>query len=166
MAELEADADHLFQLIQCDPKYEGLLQTLTHEVAMHAVADALNLLYSAPGPKGVGGQLDLTPEGCMVVSLLQQLLVRLFMKRTIQLMTTEAVILYRNKIPYSYLNHYLSFQDHFSLKDLITSYHAAYNATRMYVCVCVCVCVCVIAWRDNDTCQDGDEGIGLRLCKE
>ena len=129
--ELEEDAAHLFQLIQCDPKYEGLLQTMSHDVAMQAVADALNLLYNAPGPLGKGGQLDLTPEGCLVVSLLQQLLVRLLMKRVMQLMTTEAVILYRNKIPYSYLNHYLSFQAHFSLKDLISSYHAAYSATKL-----------------------------------
>jgi len=131
MTELEADADHLFQLIQHDPKYDGLLRNLTHDDAMHAVADALNLLYNAPGPQEDGGQLDLTPEGCMVVSLLQQLLVRLLMKRMMQLMTTESVILYRNKIPHSYLNHYLTFQAHFSLKDLVSLYHGAFSATQM-----------------------------------
>lgn len=131
MAELVEDAEHIFHLIMCDPKFEGLLQTLAHDEAMQAVADALNLLYFAPGPNEEGGQLDLTPEGCLAVSLLQQLLVRLLMKRVMQLMTTEAVILNRNKIPHSYLHHYLSCQAHFSLQEVISDYHGAYSATML-----------------------------------
>ena len=131
MDELRMDTAHIFNLIMCDPKYEGLLQTLTHHDAMQAVTEALNLLHVAPGPHEEGGQLDLTPEGCMVVSLLQQLLVRLLTKRMMNLMTTEAVILNRNKVPYSYLEHYLSNQAHFSLKEAITNYHNALKATIM-----------------------------------
>ena len=131
MTELAADAVHIFHLIVCDPKFEGLLQTMLHEEAMQAVADALNLLYAAPAPHEEGGQLDLTPEGCLAVSVLQQLLVCLLTKRVMQLMTTEAVILNRNKIPHSYLNHYLNCQAHFSLKEAVSNYHGAYNATMM-----------------------------------
>jgi hypothetical protein len=123
------DTAHVFNLIVCDPKFEGVLQNLTHQDAMQAVTEAFNLLYSAPGPQEEGGQLDLTPEGCMVVSLLQQVLVRLLTKRLMNLMTTEAVILNRNKIPYSYLENYLSNQTHFSLKEVIANYHTALMAT-------------------------------------
>lgn len=123
------DTAHVFNLIVCDPKFEGLLQNLTHQEAMQAVAEAFNLLHSAPAPQEEGGQLDLTPEGCMVVSLLQQILVRLLTKKLMNLMTTEAIILNRNKIPYSYLDNYLSNQAHFSLKEAITNYHTALKAT-------------------------------------
>ena len=98
---------------------------------MQAVTEAFNLLHSAPGHQGEGGQLDLTPEGCLVVSLLQQVLVRLLTKRLMNLMTTEAVVLNRNKIPYTYLEHYLSNQAHFSLKEAIKNYHGAFKATIM-----------------------------------
>ena len=123
--ELHNDAVHVFSLMHYDPKYEGLLKTLTRQNAMRAVMEAFNLLYSAPAPQDEGGQNDLTLEGCMVVSILQLLLVRLFTKRLMQLMTTEAIILNRKKIPFSYLANYISNQAHFSLKDLITQYHKA-----------------------------------------
>ena len=129
MAEIKEDADHLFKLIEEDSKYEGLLQILTHEAANQAVAEAFNLLYTAPGPLKGKEKLDLRTEGCLVVSLLQQFLVRYLVKRVMQLMTTEAIILYRNSIPKSYLSHYLNSQAHFSLKDLIGNYHKAYNTT-------------------------------------
>ena len=127
--ELRMDTQHVFSLIVCDPEFEGLLKTLTHQEAMNAVVEAINLLYTAPGPQEEGGQLDLTPEGCMVVSFLQQVLIRLLTKRLMQLMTTEAIILHRNKIPFSYLGNYLGNQAHFSLKEAVTNYHAALKAT-------------------------------------
>lgn len=117
------DAEHIINLIASDPKYLSLLQNLTHLKAIQAVTEAFNLLYSAPGPNEKGTHLDLTPEGCMVVSLLQQLLVRLLTKKLMNLMTTEAVILNRNKIPYSYMEIYLSCHSHFSLKEAISNLH-------------------------------------------
>jgi len=60
-----------------------------------------------------------------VVALLQQWLVRYLCKRLMQLMTSEAFILYRNTLPSSYLKNYLSFQAHFSLQKLILNYHRA-----------------------------------------
>ena len=69
------------------------------------------------------GITQLSPEGCLVVALFQQWLIRYLCKRLMQLMTSEAFILYRNVIPSSYLENYLSFQAHFSLKDLILKYY-------------------------------------------
>ena len=56
--------------------------------------------------------------------LLQQWLVRHLTKRTMQLMTPEALTKYRKKIPTSYLENYLTHQAHFSLNRLIIKYHS------------------------------------------
>ena len=57
------------------------------------------------------------------MTLLQQWLVRYLCKRLMQLMTSEAFILYRNVLPSSYLENYISFQAHFSLQKLILKYY-------------------------------------------
>lgn len=131
--ELEWDADHISSLVECDPKFAGVLKSLTHQDVVEAVAETFNLLHSAHGPQDEGGELDLTPEGCLVVAILQQMLVRLLAKRLMNLITAEAVILNRNKIPSIYLWHYLGSQTHFSLKDTIRKYHGALKATISYV---------------------------------
>ena len=127
----------MFGLIESDPKFKGLLKTMTHEEAVQAVAEAFNTLHTAPGPKRQGKQLDLTPEGSLVVSLVQQLLIRLLTKRLINLMPAEAVVLNRKKIPYSYLKNYLRNQAHFSLKKTIEGYSKALNATYRYQHYCM-----------------------------
>ena len=68
-----------------------------------------------------------------MVALLQQWLVRHFCKRLMQLMTSEAFILYQKTLPSSYLENYISFQAHFSLKELILKYHRALECRRGYV---------------------------------
>ena len=127
--ELERDVDHVCNLIMCDSKFEGTLKNMKRRDIAGAVSEAFNLLFSAPGP-GVD-RLDITPDACMVIAILQQLLIRLLTKRLMNLMTAEAIILNRNKIPYSYLGHYLSNQAHFSLKDTIKNYHTALAATSL-----------------------------------
>ncbi len=141
MLELKMDASHVISLIKHDAKFEGLLQKLKHQEAIEAVADAFNLLHSAPGPEEKGGQVDLTPDGCMVVALLQQLLIRLLTKRLMNLMSAEAIILNRNKIPLSYLENYLSNQTHFSLKKTISSCFETLNATIRYVSDVLTSCI-------------------------
>lgn len=123
------DSEHVFHLIKCDAKFEGLLKNFTHQDAALAVIEAFNLLHTAPGPKKDGRYLDLTPDGCMVVSLIQQLLIRLLTRRLMNLMSAEAIVLNRNKIPYSYLKNYLRDQAHFSLKKTVRGYHVALTET-------------------------------------
>ena len=120
--ELEMDTAHIFDLIQSDPKYENHVENLNHEKAEVGIM-ALNFLHSDWPPKKDGWMSYLTLHGCMIVSVLQQLLVMLLTKRLMNLMTAEAVILYHQKIPHFYLKNYLSFQIHFSLKDSIANYH-------------------------------------------
>ena len=65
-----------------------------------------------------------------MVALLQQWLVRHLCKRLMQLMTSEAFILYQNTLPSSYLKNYISFQAHFSLQELIIKYHQSLEYGR------------------------------------
>ena len=75
-------------------------------------------------------RLDLSPEGCLVVALLQQWLVRHLCKRLMQLMTSEAFTLHRNTLPSSYLENYISFHTHFSLQELIIKHHQSLEYGR------------------------------------
>ena len=128
MSELELDAEQLFSIVTNDPVFEGQMEGLDNSLAARAVVDAINTLISASKPED-GKQFDLSPEGCMVISLLQQWFVRYFCKKLMQLMTSEALILNRNKIPFSYLVNYLSYQNHFSFKELIERYYDTLDAT-------------------------------------
>ena len=116
------DSAYLLDIAACDTEFNGLLENIKVREAGEAVAEAFNSLHS---DAHLQGQLYLTPMGCLVVSLLQQLLVRLLIKRLMNLMTAEAVILHRNKIPHSYLRNYLNCQAHFGLNEVIKKYHNA-----------------------------------------
>ncbi len=128
--EMEIDAERVFSIIGSDSKFEGILDNLTQQDAHYAVVEAFNVLLTANEPSFKSQELTTLSSGaCMVVSLLQQLLVRLFTKRLMLLMTTEAVILNRNKIPSTYMENYLCYQAHFSLKKNITNCHSALKNT-------------------------------------
>ena len=77
-------------------------------------------------------------QGCLVVLLLQQWLVRHLTKRMMQLMTSEAFIEHRSKIPSSYLENYLAYQAHFSLTHLIEIYHKGLASKWSVLCMHTC----------------------------
>lgn len=121
------DSNHVFNLAKYD--FNDVIRDLTHRDAKQAVIDAFKFLYTSHGPDKEGWQAYLSKKGYMVVFLLQHLLVRLFTKRLMNLMTTEALIMNCSKIPSSYLENYLENQSHFSLKETISSYHSTLKAT-------------------------------------
>lgn len=130
--ELCLDTLHVFALIERDPEFAGLVPTLRdqHSVVAEAIVEAMKVLHTAPGPKDYNQQIEeLSPNGCLVVSLLEQWLIRYFCKRLMQLMTSEAIILHRKKLRSSYIANYLKFQTHFSLKDLIKNHHELLEAS-------------------------------------
>lgn len=116
----EMDTLHVFDLV----KYDAILESLTHQEAAKAVTEAFNLLHSVRRPE----EKRLTQTGCIVVSIIQQLLIRLFTKRLMNLMSAEALVINRSKIPCSYINNYLTCQAHFSLKDAIEHFHTILEA--------------------------------------
>ena len=110
----------MHKLLAHDPKFEDLQNMSCHEV-MQAVTEAFNGLHQSPSHV----RARLTPSGCMVVSLLQQVLVRLLITKLMNIMTTEAVIIHRSKIPPYYLENYFGSQAHFNLREVISNYHTS-----------------------------------------
>ena len=120
LEELKLDAQHVSSYVCADPEFKGLLQTLTPQRARLAVAEAMQKLHNAPPPQGNNPNVGLSPEGCAMVAMAVQWLVRHLCKRLMQLMTPEALIIHRMGISSSYLVNYLRYQSHFSLKTLIS----------------------------------------------
>ena len=118
MEELEYDADYLLQLVQSsNSKLEGIMQTELKDIetTRKAVHSALESLHK----DHIDFTQPLPPVTQLVQSLLVQWLVRHFCKGLMQLMTPEALVLHENQIPATYIHNYLTYQKHFSLKDLI-----------------------------------------------
>ena len=118
--ELKLDAQHVSSYVCADPEFKGLLQTLTPQRAGLAVAEAMQKLHDAPPPQGNNPNVGLSPEGCAMVAMAVQWLVRYLCKRLMQLMTPEALTIHRMGISSSYLVNYLRHQSHFSLKKLVS----------------------------------------------
>ena len=87
---------------------------------IQSVIEAFNFLFSS---QEEGRKFDLTPQGIFVVAVVQQILICCLMKFVLQLMTAEAIVLKKKKIPSFYMKYYLHNQAHFSLKDVVTDYH-------------------------------------------
>ena len=115
--EMKHDAECLFRLVlSSNPNFVGVMNTEVQNVetakaAIHSALDALQRDHI--------DFMELSPVTQFIWSLLVQWLVRHFCKQLIQLMTPEALVLHAKQIPASYIQCYLSYQKHFSLKDLI-----------------------------------------------
>lgn len=101
------------------------MQELTHSGARSAVIEAFDFLYTSCGPNEEGWHAYLGTRGYLVIFFLQHLLVRLLAKKMMNVMTTEALILNCDKIPFTYLENYLESQSHFCFKSVITNYYTA-----------------------------------------
>ena len=104
-------------LLKSDSKFEGVMKTELKDMktARQALLFALDTLQS----KHIDFTEELPPLIQLAWSLLVQMLVRHVCKGLMQLMTPEALILHEHQIPASYIRNYLTFQKHFSLKDLV-----------------------------------------------
>lgn len=130
------DAQHIFPLLKKDASFEAAFDMLSVESANEAVNEALGLLHSAPDPKDEGiVPQEMSQEACLVVSVLQQWLVRHLCKSLMQLMTPEALCLHRKKIPASLIDNYLTNQQHFSLKRLLDYHLGALQSSDRYMIV-------------------------------
>ena len=116
--EMKHDAECLFRLVlSSNPNFEGAMKTEvkdmeTAKAAIHSALEALQRDH-------IDFTEALSPVTQLIWSLLVQWLVRHICKQLILLMTPEALVLHEKQIPASYIKHYLSYQKHFSLKDLI-----------------------------------------------
>ena len=118
---MKCDAEHLFHLVlRSNPDFKGVMKREMKDPvsARVVILSALDTLQR--------GHVDSTyaayavaPATQLIRSLLVQWLVRHFCKALMQLMTPEALVLHEHQLPASYIYNYLTYQKHFSLKDLI-----------------------------------------------
>ena len=85
-----------------------------------AIDEALSILHDENQAQNEAGAIPISLDASIVVCVFQQWVIRYFCKTLMQLMTPEALIHHRKMIPSSYLENYLKYQNHFSLRDVIT----------------------------------------------
>lgn len=117
--ELKHDAHYISHFVQADPEFHGLLAKIGPQEVASAVAEAVQKLHEARAPQGNNITINVSPEACMMVEIAIQWLIMHLCKRLVQLMTPEALVIHRNKISSSYVNSYVDFQSHFSLKSWV-----------------------------------------------
>ena len=72
-------------------------------------------------------------DACMVISLVFHWLVMTLCKRLMQLMIAEALPIIKDSIPTYYIEHYLNFQNHFSLKKIVSKHLKDSDLNKRYV---------------------------------
>lgn len=120
--ELTADAEHTFSVVCQDPNFKDIIPSLLPKNVSPLVDEVLHILYHDPTAHKNNPPLMVHTDSCMVISLLLQWLSSYMIRRLLQLMTPEALIVNIKQIPVPYREMYLRFQEHFSIKELINNH--------------------------------------------
>jgi len=126
--QLALDVKNIFELVKSDHEMKCYCKKLNQEEIQRAVYEALHKLYD---PNCLAQEEDITDVSLgasVVICILQQWFIRYLCRSVMKLMTPEALIYHRMKIPSSYLEDYLIHQHHFNLKDLISSHIKLLNS--------------------------------------
>ena len=116
---MELDAKSLFGLICSNTEFNDYVKTLADNSALCARDDALYILnytQQSDNPTASVG-------ACLIISLMMQWMVRYLCRTLMQVMTPEALVVFDENIPFTYLTHYLKQQEHFDLKKLIEKHY-------------------------------------------
>ena len=114
------DADSISKLLsQVDALKELKGRDCAHEDIAYATEQAFKLLNST----------DYKPDGFLIIEIIEQILIRYIVKKIMQLMTPEGIVINNEIIPQSYIINYLKFQTHFSLKDTIFKHYLKYKSS-------------------------------------
>ena len=122
--EMQLDAREVMELILRDSEFAGQFlrmstESSSTETIYMAAIEALEALYTIRSIDEV--PREVSPNACLMISVMTQWLIRYLCKRLLQLMTSEALCVHHRRIPTSYIQAYLNHQHHFSLKALLES---------------------------------------------
>ena len=119
--QLMCDTEDTMSIILQNDEYKTLMEQMTPADVVAAVDGGLHVLYYGPASGNVANhpKVYVYKEDCFVISVLSQWLIGFLCKRLMQLMPLEALIVQNAVIPHHYIHHYLKFQAHFCLKDVI-----------------------------------------------
>ena len=112
------DSEYLFHLLCRDTAFKEAYQTLTIDSVQQALPKTLQVLHTSQRECTIS--TPMSPEINLVMDLMEQWLVHHMTKQLMQLMMTKAIIVYREHIPAVYINNYLTHQQHFSIKKLLS----------------------------------------------
>ena len=85
-----------------------------------AVGEALDVLHYQETDEI--GYDDVHLDACLVIAAIAQWLIRYVTKRLFQILTPEALLLHKHKLPTSLIKSYLDEAEHFSLQDLVLNH--------------------------------------------
>ena len=122
--EMQLDAREVMDHVLRDSEFAGQVlrmstESSSTETIYTAATEALEALYTIRSIDEV--QKEVSPNACLMISVMTQWLIRYLCKRLMQLMTSEALCVHHRRIPTSYIQAYLNHQHHFSLKALLES---------------------------------------------
>ena len=117
--ELKYDADYLFDLVQSEIQHSSLEEL---NISTFTVIETFKILISVPGSSIAQGDIQFTDDIGLIFRLLVQWFIHYLCKSLMQLMTPEALALFHKWIPDAHSWSYLVFQEHFSLKCLLSHY--------------------------------------------
>ena len=122
--ELERDMREVLNQVLRDSEFAGRILLMTSETyydntgdIYKAVMEAFDSLHDPRAELNINQ--DVSINALMVISAVTQLLVRLLCKRVMQLMTSDSLCVHHRRVPTAYIQNYLNYQNHFSLKSLI-----------------------------------------------
>lgn len=118
--ELMLDAEHISKMIFDSQVCATYVESMNMGSIYKAISDTMDKLHNSStyDQQFISGLED---HNIFIITIIQQWLVRYFVKRLMQLMTPEALVLNQRKIPHSYVANYLSYQHHFSIKEMIAN---------------------------------------------
>lgn len=122
--ELERDMREVLNQVLRDSEFAGRILLMTSESYYNstediykAVVEAFDALHDPCAERNI--KQDVSINSLLIISALTQFLVRLLCKRLMQLMTSDALCVHHRSVPTSYIQNYLNYHNHFSLKSLI-----------------------------------------------
>lgn len=135
--ELEHDMREVLNQVLRDSEFSDLIllmrsdsyNDITGDVHK-AVVEAFDCLHDPHAEANIHQNVSIS--ALLVISAVAQLLVCLLCKRVMQLMSSNSLCVYHHKIPTSYTQSYLNYQNHFNLKRLIES-HLQFIKSPMWV---------------------------------
>ena len=122
--ELELDMHSIFAKVEEDIQFKEIMSDTNEQRVLESIDEALQVLHDAPEVANGERRVEAFADSLLVISVLQQWIVRHFCKCLMQLMTPEALAIHYHNIPKTYRENYFAHQDHFSLMALIKKHQA------------------------------------------
>lgn len=110
--------DTVFGIIERDEQFKRLIETRDKCDIVSGINEAFQMLFEAASPEDQH-TVEIFPDACLIISIIQQWLIRYLCKRLLQILTPEGMAVNYRKIPRSYREVYFKHQEHFNLKNLV-----------------------------------------------